>query len=188
MPTRLALGRAQSPRADPKVAGFSLIEVVIALAILIVAVLGLAQLFVYSARAERQGRVVTTASVLASQKLDQLRSLAFTYDAAGVRVTDVASDTTTVPERPAGGVGLTASALTSLETNTLGYCDFLDAAGRDLGVGPTPPHGTAFVRRWAIVPVGDDPQDSLLIHVRVVSRADGSMNVTFSTLRTRLMW
>lgn len=194
MPTLLAPGRGQSPRADLTVAGFSLIEVLIALAVLVVAVFGLAQLFVYSAQAERQGRALTTATVLASQKLDQLRSLAFAYDAAGVRVTDVASDTTTVPESPTGGVGLAPSALTSLETNTPGYCDFLDAAGRDLGADPTPPSGAAFVRRWAVVPLRDDPQDSLLIHVRVVSRVSAERNaedpasVTFSTLRTRLMW
>lgn len=194
MPTPPAPDRSQSSRAALTVSGFSLIEVLLALTLLIVAVIGLAQLFVYAARAERQGRALTTASVLASQKVDQLRSLAFTYDAAGVRVTDVVSDTTTVPESPTGGVGLTPSAVTALETNTPGYCDFLDAAGRDLGAGPTPPSGTVFVRRWAIAPLPDDPQDSLMIHVRVLSRlaaertATDPASVTFTTLRTRTMW
>lgn len=177
---------------DSCAAGFSLVEVLIALTVLILAVFGLAQLFVYAARAVHHGRALTTVTVLASQKLDQLRSLAFAYDTAGVRVTDTASDTTTVPESPAGGVGLSPSALASLDANTPGYCDFLDAAGRVVGAGLVAPRDAAFVRRWAIVPLPDDPQDSVLIHVRVLSRVAAERNgadptgVTFSTLRTRL--
>jgi prepilin-type N-terminal cleavage/methylation domain-containing protein len=194
MPTRFDPWPSQPKRADLTVAGFSLLEVLVALTLLSVTVLGLTQLFAYAARAERQGRALTAASVLASQKLDQLRSLTFAYDAAGARVTDVSTDTATVPESPAGGLGLTASTLASLETNTRGYCDFLDATGRHLGAGPTPPSGTAFVRRWALAALPDDPLDSLLIHVRVVSRGDADSrrvdpaSVTFSTLRTRTMW
>ncbi|MBM3771681.1 MAG: hypothetical protein FJW27_10445 [Acidimicrobiia bacterium] len=165
-----------------------------ALTLLVLVVFGLAQLFMYAARAAQQGRTLTTASVLASQKLDQLRSLAFRYDVAGVRVTDTTSDTSRVPESPTGGRGLAPSALAALEANTPGYCDFLDATGRVLGTGSAPPSDAAFVRRWALVPLSDDPQDSLLIHVRVLSRlaaergAADPAGVTFSALRTRLMW
>lgn len=175
-------------------AGLSLIELLIALTLLIVAVFGLAQLFAYSARAAQQGRALTAVSVLASQKLDQLRGLAFTYDAAGVRLTDTSTDTTTVPESPGGGMGLTPSGLASLDANTPGYCDFLDATGRVLGGGGTPASDATFVRRWTIEPLASDPQDSVWIHVRVLSRAAADRGaadpaaVTFSTLRTRVMW
>lgn len=184
---------AETPALRPD-AGLTLIEVLIALTLLIVAVFGLAQLFAYSARAAQQGRALTAVSVLASQKLDQLRGLVFAYDAAGVRVTDTTTDTTTVPESPVGGTGLTPSGVASLDTNTPGYCDFLDATGRVLGGGSTPANEATFVRRWRIEPLTSDPQDSLWIHVRVLSRfaadrgAADPVAVTFSTLRTRVMW
>lgn len=188
-PTRRCEGRLRLAAA-----GFSLIEVLIALALLMVSVLGLAQLFTYSAAAVRQGRTLTTVAVLASEKLDQLRTLAFTYDAAGVRLTDTTSDATSVPEAPTGGQGLAPSGLSTLDVDTPGYCDFLDASGRVLGRAPTRPGDTAFVRRWAVVPLATDPQDSVLIHVRVLSRVAADQNVqdadgvTFSTLRTRSTW
>ena len=174
--------------------GFTLIEVLAALAILTTSVLGLVQVFTSTRRATTLARRMTVTSTLAAQKLDQLRSLAWTYDAAGVPVGDTQTDTTTAPELPSGGRGLAASPSGSLHANTHGYCDFLDAQGRSLGGGTTPPPEAAYVRRWSIQPLPGDPTDSLVVQVRLLSRdaanagAEDPSGVTLTTVRTRLMW
>lgn len=174
--------------------GFTLLEVLAALAILTTSVLGLVQVLTGTARATALARRMTVTSTLAAQKLNQLRGLAWAYDAAGIPVNDTHTDTTVVPERASGGLGLTASPFGSLQTNADGYCDFLDAQGRSLGGGTTPPPDAAYVRRWSIQPLSVDPADTLVLQVRLLSRdaadrgADDPGGVTLTTLRTRVMW
>lgn len=174
--------------------GFTLLEVLVALAILTTSVLGLMQVFTGTARATALARRMTVSSSLAAQKLDQLRGLAWAYDAAGVPVSDTQTDTTVAPEIASGGRGLAASPAAALQANTDGYCDFLDAQGRSLGGGTTPPPDTAYVRRWSIVPLADDPTDSFVLQVRLLSRdaatagADDPGSATLTTIRTRVMW
>jgi len=175
-------------------AGFTLIEVSVALAMLATSVLGLVQVFTGTARATGLARRMTVSTTLAAQKLDQLRSLAWTYDAAGVPVSDTQTDTTVVPELVSGGRGLAVSPSGSLETNADGFCDFLDAQGRSLGGGTTPPLAAAYVRRWLIQPLPADPADTLVLQVRLLSReaaeagAADPGGVTLTTVRTRVMW
>ena len=45
---------------------------------------------------------------------------------------------------------LTPSPAGALDRNTSGYVDYLDAYGRSLGGGESPPAGTVYVRRWSI--------------------------------------
>lgn len=177
----------------PPARGFSLIEVVVALAILLIAVLGLAQTFLLAGRATAQGRRLTTVAVLAQQKLDQLRSLAWRFDTAGVRISDVQTDTAAMPELPAGGTGLQPSPPGTLAANIDGYCDFLDAGGRILAGGSSPPPGTVFVRRWAIVALPANPLDTLVLHVRLLSPdaarsgAADAAGLLLTTVRTRVV-
>jgi len=131
-----------------------------------VAMLGLAQLSIASIRANQMAHSTTIATVLASQKIEQLRALTWTFDAAGTRVSDTSTDTTINPERPTGGTGLTTSPSTSLAQNTSGYCDFLSADGRTLGTGTSPPRGTMYVRRWAVEPMSIG--DVLMVRVAVM--------------------
>lgn len=181
-------------RASRQAGGFSLIEVLVALGLLMGAILGLVQLFAYTARATAQGRRLTTGTVLAAQKLDQLRTLAWTYDGSGAPLSDVQSDTAATPEHPSGGTGLAASPSNALDVNTSGYCDFLDEHGRSLGGGTAAPAGTMFVRRWAIRPLTNDPADTVVIQVRLLSRDAATRRVpdpagvVVTTVRTRLMW
>ncbi|MGE3508506.1 MAG: prepilin-type N-terminal cleavage/methylation domain-containing protein [Vicinamibacterales bacterium] len=174
--------------------GFSLLEVLVALALLAGGALGLLQLFSYSGRATVQARRITTASALAAQKLDQLRSLTWGYDASGLPVGDGQTDTAARPERASGGQGLSLSPANTLDANTSGYCDFLDATGQLLGGGTTAPPEAAYVRRWAVRPLTADPADSLVIQVKLLSpgaadRAGGDpAAVTLTALRTRVMW
>lgn len=174
-------------------AGASLVELLVALSILLVGVVALVQLFTYTARANAHARRITGVTALAAQKLDQLRSLAWTYDAGGLPVGDSTSDLSVTPERPTGGRGLAPSPPATLDVNTAGYVDFLDAQGRTLGVAASAPPGTAFVRRWAVWSPAFDPFDSLLVQVRVqataaVGRASEPAVVTLTTVRSRVTW
>lgn len=124
--------------------GFSLIEVLIALSLLAGALTGLSQLFAVSTRASSDARRTAMASILAAQKLEQLRS--------------VASE-------------LTPESVGSLGHNVDGLCDFLDDYGRRLGGGTNPPDGTVFVRRWAIESLPSDPTSTFLFRVAVAPRS-----------------
>jgi prepilin-type N-terminal cleavage/methylation domain-containing protein len=147
--------------------GFSLIEVLVAMMVTTVATVALAQLSVISMRANYVARATTFTTVLAAQKMEQLRALAWASDPSGAEMSDTSTDTTVVPERSSGGTGLSPSPADALVTNTPGYCDFLDANGRTLGGGSTPPANTAYIRRWAIEPLQVPGNDALAFQVRV---------------------
>lgn len=151
-----------------------MLEVLIGASITVVAVFGLVQLFVMSARANARARDTAFAAVLAAEKIEQLRALTWGFDLAGLPVADTTTDTTVFPERPGGGTGLGTSPPGSLVTNTQGYCDFLDARGRSLSSGPNPPSGTAYIRRWAIDPLAADPAGGIVLQVLVVERTTAS--------------
>ena len=123
--------------------GFSLIETVVALSLTAVALSALAHLFIASAQANADARRATFASVLAAQKMEQLRSLG-----------------ADLSPRPGG----------SLADNVEGLCDFLDERGRPLGSGVSPPTGTVYIRRWSIESLPSDPAETLLLQVMVVRR------------------
>jgi prepilin-type N-terminal cleavage/methylation domain-containing protein len=148
--------------------GFSLIEVLVATIVTTIGTMALAQLCVASMRMNQDARTTTLATVLASQKMEQLRALAWTSDALGVPVSDLGTDTTVVPHSSSGGTGLSASPSGTLGMNTPGYCDFLDESGRTLGGGSAPPSGTAFVRRWSIAPGTPAASDTLAIQISVI--------------------
>ena len=130
--------------------GFTLVEVLLAMTLLVVGVSTLASLV-----------------VLATQKMEQLRALTWGYDAAGRPIADTTTDLTMFP--PGGsGVGLTVSPAGALRQNTFGYCDFLDASGTPVGAGTDPPARATFVRRWSIEPLPSNPANTLVLHVRVM--------------------
>lgn len=170
--------------------GFSLVEVLVAGSLTTIATLALAQLATGSVRVNQIARSTTVATVLAIQKMEQLRALTWAIDAAGLPQSDTTTDTTVVPERP-GGAGLSPSPPASLLRNTTGYCDFLDAMGRGLPAAVTPPRGTVFVRRWSIEPL--PAGDALVIRVSVspvvTDRSTGSARradeVRFLEIKTR---
>jgi len=131
--------------------GFSLVEVLFALVVLSVAVSGLAHLFTVAAYTNARARATTYAAVLAQQKMEQLRGLAYGFEPGGGAVTDVETDITVQPELPAGGAGLQSSPPGALVDNTVGYVDYVDASGASLGgAAAVPPPGAAYVRRWSV--------------------------------------
>jgi prepilin-type N-terminal cleavage/methylation domain-containing protein len=162
--------------------GFSLIEVCIALAILSTAVLALSALTLTTQQTAAAAGQIGVAQLAARARLEDLRALAWTSDAAGVPISDWSADLTSTPPRPAGGRGLGQSPGDTLDANVAGYCDFLDAEGQWLGAGTTPPANTAWIRRWMVQPTAADP-DLLVIQVLVVSALRSSENATADAAR-----
>jgi hypothetical protein len=171
--------------------GFSLVEALIAIALLTLVAWGVVQLVLSARRSVETARRVTVGSALAGEKLEQLRSLVFAYDAAGVPLTDLDTDLTVVPEVPGGGVGLQPSPADALQRNIDGYCDFLDGSG-DAIAGGLPLPAAAFVRRWSIRPLAAAPGDAQVIQVRVLdagaARRSGRGGSDVSTTTVQARW
>ncbi len=145
--------------------GFSLIEVLVALAILCVAALGGVQLVAVATGMMGRARGQALAAGLAAVRMEQLRGLQLEFDPTGPRLTDVTTRLASDPAGP-GGAGLTSSGAGSLAANVDGFVDFLDGSGRWLAGGTTAPPGASFVRRWSIEPA-DANGDLLVVQVLV---------------------
>jgi len=164
--------------------GFSLLEVLFATTILTTAVVGLAQLFAVSTRANTGARSTTFTAVLAQQKMEQLRSLTWGFDTTGLPLTDSSTNLSSAAETPTGGLGLSASPAGSLGANTDGYCDFIDKNGLSLGGGVTPPAGAVYTRRWAVEPLPTNPNNTLVLQVMVMhSRSRTGTDTTINVRR-----
>ena len=160
-------------------AGFSLIEVLAAMVILSVSLVSLAQLFAISTSANVAARTNTYAAMLAQQKMEQLRGLTWGFDILGLPVSDYASDTSAAAAvsgcpASAGGsaTGLSPSPWGTLQTNTAGWVDYVDANGCMLGGGGVAPAGTIYTRRWSVEPLPSNPNNTLILQVLVTRRTD----------------
>jgi type II secretory pathway pseudopilin PulG len=156
--------RSRSASAE---SGFSLVEVMIAAGLLATTLVSLAELFALSTRSNGAARATSEASVLAAQKMEELRALAWGFDAAGTPTADLTSDTTVSPELSAGGTGLTPSPVTSLQEGTPGWVDYVDQFGDKIASADGPPQNAMFVRRWSVQSLPADPADTLLLQVLV---------------------
>jgi type II secretory pathway pseudopilin PulG len=126
-----------------KDAGFSLIEVMVALTICIVGALSLGQLLVASDKTRRTAYETTRTLLLAEQKIEALRSLEC-------------------------GSGL-CSPPGKLDVDTQGYVDYLDSDGELLAnnsVGAPP--GTAYIRRWSVDAVAGSAIGTTVVQVLVM--------------------
>ena len=153
-------------------AGFSLLEVLVATALLASALVSLAQLFAMSTKSNIGSRNTTYAAVLAQQKLEELRSLAWGFDQVGLPISDITTDTTKTPEDPVGGTGLSPSPQSSLGENTSGWVDYVDSFGNKLGTGSAPPQNGIYTRRWMVSPLPTNPNNTLIIQVLVFRNKD----------------
>jgi len=154
-------------------AGFTLIEVLIAIGLFVTMAVGVAQLIAMAVDATRAAREHTSAVVLAAAKMDQLRALDWTYESAPPAVPAVArSDLSTDVSDPSftsGGPGLSPSPVGTLAANAPPYVDYLDDAGSWVGNGAEPPGNAVFIRRWAVVPLPADPDRTLALYVLVTT-------------------
>lgn len=150
--------------------GFSLIEVVFSLSILMAVCLGVAQLFTVATKANLGAKGQTSTSILAAQKMEQLRSLTWGFDdtGLGLPLTDTTTDLSQDPPTNTGG-GLNPSPPGSLQSNTAGFVDYLDQYGNWVGTGGTPTPTAYYVRRWSIEPLPTNPNNTLIFQVMVTT-------------------
>jgi prepilin-type N-terminal cleavage/methylation domain-containing protein len=134
--------------------GFSLIETLIAVAVLGVGIGTIAELALAAARASQRSRDDSVLAIVGRDKLEELSGLA---SAGDIRT-------------------LAVSPTESLASNVGGYCDFLDVHGRVLPGTLTAPAGIPYVRRWSIRPIAHH-SDLVLIQVVAASRRGGRVHL-----------
>jgi prepilin-type N-terminal cleavage/methylation domain-containing protein len=168
--------------------GFTLVEVIIAMGILTAVSLSVAQLFATSTRANLAARTRTSTTAMAEQKLEQIRSLTWGFDTQGqgLPVSDTTTNLTVYPLTQNGN-GLNPSPSDSLEQNTTGFFDFLDAGGNWVGTGAQIPGTAAYVRRWSITPLPTNPNNTLIIQVLVTPLSNEQGRVASPFTRTRML-
>jgi prepilin-type N-terminal cleavage/methylation domain-containing protein len=152
--------------------GFTLVEVLVALALLVVVSVGVVRLFAIALQAGRAAHDRTVAVSLAIGKIEQLRSLEwrFELDTAGVLNprTDLTSNLSLEPI-VGGGPGLSESPGGTLDDSIPPYVDYLDRRGRWVGTGASPPADAVYIRRWAVHHLPDDPDRTTVLQVLVVT-------------------
>ncbi len=139
--------------------------------VVIPAVIGSAAMVVVASRMSWEARTEAVAVVLASQKLEQLRSLEWSADDSAAGGPPQSDSSTDLARDPPGnaGTGLMASPAGALAINVPGFVDFLDGNGRWVGTGAVAPPRTWFIRRWAITPLPVNPSDTLVLQVLVTN-------------------
>ncbi len=158
--------------ADPLSRGFSLIEVLIATLLISSAIAGLAHLAAIGVRQGHAARHATSSLSLAQSKLEELRAVAWSYDASGTRISSPA---------------LTLSPLGSLVEDYTGFTDAIDAFGEPA----SSPELAEYRRRWGITRLIPTDEDTLVLQVCVVPLDQTGAGWTrapeacVSTIRTR---
>lgn len=148
-------------------AGSSLVEVLIAALIMTTGVLAMVRLISIAVESNVHARSRTIATVLAVQKIEQLRALAWTIDPSGAVIEDASTDTSRVPES-SGGTGLQRSPGGTLTQNTPGFVDHIDARGAIVGRETQAPPQAVYTRRWSIANAAVD--GSLVLQVYVLRK------------------
>jgi type II secretory pathway pseudopilin PulG len=173
----MALARSRFSNAS----GFSLVETVVAIGLMTAGLVTLAQLFAIATTNNTRARTGSFATMLAEQKMEQLRGLAWGFDTIGLPVSDTTTDTAAMagpagcPTSIAGsssGKGLSPSPDRSLGGNIDGFVDYLDINGCPLGGGSTPVAGTVYIRRWSVEPLPTNPNNTLILQVLVTRFAN----------------
>jgi type II secretory pathway pseudopilin PulG len=154
----------------PNARGFTLLEVLIAIARFVAMSVGVAQLIAIATSATRTSREQTTTVILAAAKMDQLRALDWGFEphAPEMARSDVTTDVSD-PALGSGGRGLLPSPTGVLFRNQPPYVDYLDQSGSWVGNGAAPPRGAVFIRRWSVQPWPTDPDRMLVLHVLVTT-------------------
>jgi hypothetical protein len=166
--------------------GSSLLEAIIASGLMAGALAALGQMFAISVANNRSARAASYATVLAQQKMEQLRGLTWGFETLGLPISDTTSNTAASVETPTGGTGLSPSPAGTLTSNTDGWVDYVDQSGNALGGGTALPPGTVYIRRWAVEPFPSNPADTIVIQVFVTARV-GRGDALLVSLKTRKM-
>lgn len=151
----------------------------VALGILMFAALSVAQLFAVATNANFASKGQTSTALLATQKMEQLKALAWGFDQTaenmGLPVSDTQTDLSQ-PDPTGGGQGLNPSPAGTLDGNVAGYVDYLDADGVWVGNGGNPPATAYYIRRWAVTPLPTNPNNTLVLQVHVTTIRQAGLN------------
>lgn len=159
--------------------GFTLAEVVICAGLLVAVASGVAQLLAVAVRTSDAARTRTLATLLAVQRMEQLRGLA--WGAESDLVTDLSTDPPGVTGR-----GLQPSPDGSLDANVPPYVDHVTDDGEWAGNGALPPPDAVYTRRWRVRPLDTDPSHTLRLDVLVTrARGPSGQDVHLVSIRTR---
>ncbi|MBN2243357.1 MAG: prepilin-type N-terminal cleavage/methylation domain-containing protein [Acidobacteria bacterium] len=141
--------------------GMTLVESLMAIVILLVGLLAMAQALTFSVLASKtHGRDATKATASANDKMQELTGLQFN---------DTTTDITVNPPYPATGTGLTAGGSIPPAAPLAGYADYLDASGARTTAGDA-----VFTRQWRIA---DDPSGAPLKTISVCATSNRSFQV-----------
>jgi prepilin-type N-terminal cleavage/methylation domain-containing protein len=148
----------RSGSAGVKTSGFSLIEVLIATAVVTVGVAVVAQIVVAASHANRMAAATAVTVLLAAQRMDTL---------TGTPVS--------VPSSP-----------NTLSVSTPGYVDYLDATGVSLDASSVvPPPATAYICRWSIALLPGSASGGVVVQVVVLTWPDFAGQTRLVTVKTR---
>jgi hypothetical protein len=96
--------------------------------------------------------------------MEQLRSLTWAHAPGGGLLSDVSTNLASDPPT-ASGDGLGAGPADALERDVPFHVDYVAASGR-LAAGRD---SAEYIRRWSAIPLASDPDNLLLLQVRVVT-------------------
>lgn len=138
--------RAVRPPANRE-RGFSLVETMVGLAILLVVAAGVLPLGLLAFRiSENHGHLSARAAEYAHDKLEQLMALSYG---------DTVSDTRSFPSADTGGTGLAVGGSSDPDAQVAGYVDYLSQTGALIpSVSGAPPTGWYYQRVWRVEQVG----------------------------------
>ncbi len=118
--------------------GMTLVEAMIAMLIMLVGLLGMAQVLAFSVVASKTyGRDATKTTAFAHDKMEELTGLLFS---------DTTTNVTVNPPFPANGMGLTAGGSIHPSAPAAGYADYLTEAGVRTAAG-----NASYTRQWQII-------------------------------------
>ena len=173
--------------------GMSLLETMIALAILLIASAGVMTIAMLAmTTTEDQGHLAARAAEYAQDKMEQLIALSYC---------DVVTDTTVFPALSTGGTGLGTASPCPPGTGTYGssdpaapatgYVDYLDTSGNQLtlGAGGAAPANWFYIRVWKIeTPAGTNNVKQITVSSKVrstVGKPAGALpQATFVSLKS----
>ncbi len=151
--------------------GLGMLEMMIALTILLVALLGIMSLVSLAmTTTEDQGHLMARCTEYAQDKLEQLNSLAYG---------DSQTDTTVFPALNSGGTGLTIGGSSDPSSPTTSYVDYLDINGNLTGSTTT----WYYVRVWKVeAPAGTTNLKQISVTAKVGPRATSAGPALQSTV------
>mgnify|MGYP003334877552 FL=1 len=158
-------------RSGWSIAGFSMLETVMALSLLMVVSLSLLPLGVIATTTtENQGHLMARTTEYAQDKMEQLLALSFN---------DSTSDTRVFPATDTGGTGLTIGGSSTPTSPVAKYVDYLDVNGSLLAAsGTTAPANWYYKRVWRVSSVSGS---STMKRITVTATTKGAVGSTGRT-------